>query len=166
MGAAAPSRSASNPDPRVSVGNTLGSWVRVVAARVLYLTVPLSALPRDSAVHHTAERGGQKRDLVAKPSPCQRLPHVSATVTVQFPQTSEMEPCWMICRSCKPSSTWQDGLESPPCQGESTSDHIPSVKTHPRSPLYPPARKGMLSHTRLPLPTSAACHPHPKRDSS
>ena len=76
VGAADPSRLASNPDPRGSVGNTLRSWVPVVATRVLYLTVPLSALPRDGAVHHTAECGGQKRDLVAKPSPCQRLPHI------------------------------------------------------------------------------------------
>lgn len=92
MGAADPSRSASNPDPRASVGNTLGSWVLVVATRVLYLTVPLSALPRDGAVHHTAERGGQKRDLVAKPSPCQRLPHVSPIVTVQFHKQVKWSP--------------------------------------------------------------------------
>lgn len=65
-----------------------------------------------------------------------------------IPQTRKIDPCLMICLSCKLSSSWQDGLDSPACQVKALLTTYPPRRPTPGVHLIPPAERRVLSHTQ------------------
>ena len=116
------------------------------------------------------------RDSLAKPSPCQMLPHLVLGRVSQrlwshstneengalLDNLSKVQAVWCMARWA-----WVSGLP-----GESTSDHTPpptppgeGAEIH-LCPLDPHVERRRPRHTRLSVPFSPGCHPLPnKRDS-